>query len=192
MLHVEQIHEWRGQDVLDRDGERIGKLDEVFYDAGTGEAVFVSVKSGLLGRRLNLVALAGATVGREYVRVAYAITSIEGVESVEDHGQLDPAAVQGAADAYGIEIDLTTRFESATLITERHAQAAASAERAEDLKQEALKRAQEVSTTRQRADDAAQDAAQAERELEQAQRAAAEAHDEAHPAAPDAPPPSSD
>jgi hypothetical protein len=189
MLSVEQIHEWRAQDVLDRDGERIGKLDDVFYDARSGEAVFVSVKSGLLGRRSKLVSLAGATVGRGHVRVAHAAGDVERVEAEEEGGQLDPAAVHAAANAYGIEIGQDARFESATLITERHEHAAEVVRRADELEQEARRRAEEVKAARQRAVDAARDADEAERELAEAQQAAAEARQQADRVASGAAPP---
>ena len=42
----------------DRDGERAGKLEEVYYPSdGQGEAVFARIKSGLLGRRSRLAPL---------------------------------------------------------------------------------------------------------------------------------------
>ena len=77
MLNVDQIEEWLGQEVLDADGERVGKLDEVFYSDGSGEAVFAAVKSGLLGRHSSTVPLAGASVGRDYVRLAFTAEQID-------------------------------------------------------------------------------------------------------------------
>jgi len=68
MLSIEQVEEWVGQEVVDVDGERVGKLDEVYYSTTTNEAVFAVVKSGLLGRHSSLVPLAGASVGREYLK----------------------------------------------------------------------------------------------------------------------------
>ena len=35
MLHVERIESWRGQDVLDSEGEKAGRLEEV-YSTPTG------------------------------------------------------------------------------------------------------------------------------------------------------------
>ncbi len=179
MLSVEQIHEWRGEDVLDRDGEKIGKLDEVFYDAGSGEAIFASVKSGLLGRHSNLVPLAGATVGKDYVRVAHTAEVVEGVETGEDDGRLDSAAAQGAADTYHLQIAEDAMFESATLITERQERAAEAARRAEELEQEAQARAEEASAVRHRATDTERDADGAEQEFAEARQAAQIAREQA-------------
>ena len=173
---------------MDRDGERIGKLDEVFYDAKTGEASFVSVKSGLMGRHSNLVALMGATVGRDYVRVAYTAAEVERIEAREEGGRLDLTAAHDAAIAYGVELAPDATFDSATLIADRRSEAAAAAARAEELGQEALGRADDVEASREQADAAARDATEAERELDRAQRAARDAREEADRAADNAPP----
>lgn len=182
MLSVEQIHEWRGQDVLDADGERIGKLDEVYYDAISGEAAFASVKSGLMGRRSNLVPLAGATVGRDYVRITHTAAVVERAEAGEDEGTLDAAAVRGATEAYGIEIPSDASFESATLITERQARARDAVHRAEEREHEAREQGDKVKAAQRRAEDAEQELVTAQQELVERQRAA----DDARGAADDA------
>lgn len=90
--------------------------------------------------------------------MAYPAAEVARVEAHEDDGRLDLSAVHDAAIAYGVPIAPDAQFESATLITERQAHASAAAERAEELRQEALRRADDVEASRQRADDAARDA----------------------------------
>ena len=46
MIPVENITDWRGQDVLDAVGEKLGKLEEVYFDGETDEPTFAAVKSG--------------------------------------------------------------------------------------------------------------------------------------------------
>jgi hypothetical protein len=70
-IAVENLGAWRGQDVVDPDGEKIGSLEELFYDGETDTPAFIAVKSGLIAKHLTLVPLAGASVGRDYVRVAH-------------------------------------------------------------------------------------------------------------------------
>jgi hypothetical protein len=69
MIPVENITDWRGQDVLDAVGEKLGKLEEIYFDGETDAPVFAAVKSGRLSKSLTLVPLGDASVGREYVRV---------------------------------------------------------------------------------------------------------------------------
>jgi hypothetical protein len=69
MIPVENIGDWRGQDVIDPNGDKLGKLEDVYYDGETDEPAFVAVKTGLVSKSLTLVPLTRASVGREYVRV---------------------------------------------------------------------------------------------------------------------------
>src|SRR3954451_1016569 len=69
MIPVENIGDWRGQEVVDPNGEKLGKLEEVYYDGETDQPAFVAVKTGLVSKSLTLVPLDRASVGRDYVRV---------------------------------------------------------------------------------------------------------------------------
>jgi hypothetical protein len=188
MLQIEQIDEWRGQEVRDQDDEKIGKLDEVFYDSASGEPRFISVTSGLFGRRSYLVALVNASVGREYVRVGYSAAQVQAVEASETDGQLDPQVLRAATETYGVPIVADTRFESSTLLSERQAQAAQARERADQLEQEAARRDQEAAERRDQAEEAARASARAARDRDDAIQAATTARAEADHAAADAPP----
>ena len=55
MIGVENITDWRGQDVVDRTGDKLGKLEEVYFDGETDEPAFAAVKSGLVSKSLTLV-----------------------------------------------------------------------------------------------------------------------------------------
>ena len=59
MIPVENIADWRGQEVVDPNGEKLGKLEEIYFDGETDEPVFAAVKSGLVSKSLTLVPLRG-------------------------------------------------------------------------------------------------------------------------------------
>jgi sporulation protein YlmC with PRC-barrel domain len=69
MILVENISDWRGQKVIDPAGEKLGTLEQVYFDGETDEPAFVAVKSGTLSKSLTLVPLSRASVGRDYLRV---------------------------------------------------------------------------------------------------------------------------
>jgi PRC-barrel domain protein len=69
MIPVENIGDWRGQDVVDPNGEKLGKLEEIYYDGETDEPAFAAVKTGLVSKSVTLVPLIRASVGRDYLRV---------------------------------------------------------------------------------------------------------------------------
>jgi hypothetical protein len=68
-IGVEDIKEWRDGNVLDPHGEKLGKLEEILYDTQSDQPAFGAVKSGLLGKKLTYVPLAGATVGKSFIRI---------------------------------------------------------------------------------------------------------------------------
>jgi hypothetical protein len=51
--------------LVDRDGERIGKLQDVYVDVENDEPQFATVKEGFIARHLTFVPLGGIKVGRE-------------------------------------------------------------------------------------------------------------------------------
>ena len=72
MFEAADIREWRGHDVVDADGDKIGELEAVYVDTGTDLPSFGTVKVGLPTRhRLVFVPLDHATVGPGYVKVCF-------------------------------------------------------------------------------------------------------------------------
>ncbi len=63
------LAEWHGKQLVDSDGERIGKLEDVYFDVETDEPRFGTVKEGLFGRHLAFIPLVGATIGPESLQV---------------------------------------------------------------------------------------------------------------------------
>lgn len=63
------LTEWHGRELVDCDGERIGTLEEVYFDVETDEPQFGTVKEGLFGRHLTFVPLAGVTIGPDSLQV---------------------------------------------------------------------------------------------------------------------------
>ncbi len=72
MFEAANIREWRGHDVVDAKGHKIGELEAVYVDTVTDLPSFGTVKVGILTRhRLVFVPLDQATVGPGYVKVSY-------------------------------------------------------------------------------------------------------------------------
>jgi len=63
------IAEWHGRELVDQNGERIGRLEDVYYDVETEEPRFGTVKEGLINRHLTFVPLTGATIGPDNLQV---------------------------------------------------------------------------------------------------------------------------
>ena len=103
MIAVENITDWRGQDVLDPVGEKLGKLEEVYFDGETDEPTFVSVKSGTFSKSLTLVPLTRASVGRDYVRVDRAKGEFKKAPSFDTDVELSLDDEAATYRHYGLE-----------------------------------------------------------------------------------------
>jgi hypothetical protein len=184
-VSVEQIEEWVGEDVLDLEGERVGKLDEVFYPVSGGEAVFVAVKSGLLGRHSSLVPLASAAVGRDYLHLAYSKAAIEHANSELKGGDgVDRYSARQLGELYGVQLAADEDYESASVINERRQAAEEAQRRAAELEEEARRRETDAHDARGSAQSAQEQAAAKARESEQARAEADRAREDAERTAP--------
>jgi PRC-barrel domain len=86
MAHHQNIGEWQGKDLVDRNGEKIGKLEDVYVDVETDEPMFGTVKEGLIGRHLTFVPLAGITIGPDNLQVAVSREQVKSAPNIELHG----------------------------------------------------------------------------------------------------------
>jgi len=86
MVTHQNIAEWRGKDLVDRDGDKIGKLEDVYVDVETDEPMFGTVKEGMIGRHLTFVPLGGTTIGPDNLQVTASKDQVQGAPDIETDG----------------------------------------------------------------------------------------------------------
>src|SRR5689334_18755132 len=103
MFEAENIREWRGHDVVDSDGHKIGELEAVYVDTSTDLPAFGTVKVGMPTRhRLVFVPLARATVGPGYLKVAHDRKHVKDSPSISTDGELPAAGEEAIFKHYGL------------------------------------------------------------------------------------------
>jgi PRC-barrel domain len=105
MFTVEDIKAWRGQDVVDPGGDKLGKLEEIYYDMDSDVPAFAAVKTGLIGKHLSLVPLAGASVGQSYVRVTRAKAEFKDAPNFDPDAELTQRDEAAAFRHYGLDYE---------------------------------------------------------------------------------------
>ena len=75
--------EWHGKDLIDRDGERIGELEDVYFDVATDQPQFATVNEGLIGRHLTFVPLTEVTIGPDNLQVSASKAEVKGAPNLE-------------------------------------------------------------------------------------------------------------
>jgi sporulation protein YlmC with PRC-barrel domain len=78
---------WHGKTLVDRHGEKIGKLEDVYVDVENDEPQFGTVKEGLIGRHLTFVPLGGIVVGPDELRVPVSKEQVKSAPTIELHGE---------------------------------------------------------------------------------------------------------
>ena len=78
--------EWQGKVLVDRDGEKIGKLQDVYVDVETDEPQFATVKEGVIGRHLTFVPLGGVQVGPDDLQVTVTKERVRSAPDLDLHG----------------------------------------------------------------------------------------------------------
>jgi PRC-barrel domain len=179
VITVEHIEAWRGQPVIDPDGQQLGKLDEVFFDAASGTPLLISIKSGLLGRKSTLVPVDDATVGPDYVRVTHRQEAVDGAAGIGGDAAPDADQLSALGSAYGLKFSVRVQLQSATERDAKRAEAEAARARAEQLEADAEHKLVAREAAHEQAAAAGDSAGRAEREAEEARLAAEAAREHA-------------
>jgi hypothetical protein len=95
-IEVDQLLDWRGQTVVDRDGRKIGVFDEIYLDEETNEPAWGAVKTGTLRLRRRVVPVAAAVSSEGRVRVPFTKDEVRSAPSIDSEGWVsegDQAAI---------------------------------------------------------------------------------------------------
>jgi uncharacterized protein (TIGR02271 family) len=104
-LQMDNITDLRGEEVVDRDGEKIGKLDEIYLDQQTREPAWALVKTGLFGSASTFVPLAGASREDDALRVNYEKDRVKDAPNIEADGELSPEEEARLYRHYGLDYE---------------------------------------------------------------------------------------
>jgi sporulation protein YlmC with PRC-barrel domain len=81
------VADWHGKMLVDHDGEKIGKLQDVYVDVETDKPQFATVKEGFIDRHLTFVPLGGIQIGPDDLRVTVTKEQVRSAPEIEMHGQ---------------------------------------------------------------------------------------------------------
>jgi uncharacterized protein (TIGR02271 family) len=87
---MREAYDWRGRNVVDQEGAKVGRLEEIYLDQHTGRPEWVLIHTGLFGTKSSFAPLAGARVDGEDVRIGYSKQEVKDAPSVEADGELSP------------------------------------------------------------------------------------------------------
>ena len=83
MSQITEAYDYRGRTLVDREGEKIGKIDELYYDEQGARPEWALVHTGLFGTKKTFVPIASASPIGEDLKVAVS------KEQVKDAPRID-------------------------------------------------------------------------------------------------------
>ena len=111
---VEQVRSWLGRVMVDRDGNRLGEITDIYLDRETDRSEWAVVRTGLFGLRSSFVPLAEASEVDDQIQVPHARPG----QGCPQHRGRWAAAEAEEAEVYrhyGLDYDtVTTDSEPAT------------------------------------------------------------------------------
>src|SRR5215207_6799436 len=99
----EEVGSWRGRNAVDSDGDKIGKIEEIYMDAETGKPEWLAVKTGLLGSKVSFIPIVGAREAGGEVRVPYDKQQVKDAPNAEPDGELSQQEEASLYRHYGLD-----------------------------------------------------------------------------------------
>jgi uncharacterized protein (TIGR02271 family) len=101
MATLEDAKTWRGRTAYDRDGDKIGKIEDVYLDRNSGEPEWLAVKTGLFGSNVSFVPIGDASSQGDDVRVGHEKNVVKDAPNVDADGELSPEEERRLYQHYG-------------------------------------------------------------------------------------------
>jgi uncharacterized protein (TIGR02271 family) len=101
MPTMEDIQTWRGRTLVDRDGDKIGKIEDIYLDRSSGEPEWVAVKTGMFGSNVSFVPIHGASPTGDELRATYTKDHVKDAPNIDPDGELSPEDERRLYQHYG-------------------------------------------------------------------------------------------
>jgi uncharacterized protein (TIGR02271 family) len=94
---------WRDRTMLDADGEKIGKIEEIYLDAETDAPEWAVVTTGLFGTKQSFVPIGDANSTEDGIRVPFDKSAVKDAPKVDPDGRLSQEEERELYQHYGRE-----------------------------------------------------------------------------------------
>lgn len=101
-MQMTSAYEFVGRTILDRDGEKLGTIKEVYEDDETGKPEWATVAGGFLGLKSHFVPLQGAATSGEDVQLGVTKSQVQDAPSIDPEGQLSEHEERALFEHYGV------------------------------------------------------------------------------------------
>jgi uncharacterized protein (TIGR02271 family) len=104
---------WIGRDAYDRNGDKVGSIDAVYYDDVTERPEWVAINTGMFGSKTTFAPIAGSSAQGNDLKLAYDKDTIKDAPNCEADGHLSPEEEQRLFAHYQFDSDDTRYRDTA-------------------------------------------------------------------------------
>jgi uncharacterized protein (TIGR02271 family) len=102
-MSTETVAQWRGAEMIDARGDKVGKIEEIYLDNQSGRPEWALVTTGMFGKKSTFVPLSGAKPADEGIRVTHEKSRIQDAPRIDADQDLSPQEERKLYDFYGVE-----------------------------------------------------------------------------------------
>ena len=95
--------DWQGRTLVDRDGDKVGKVESIYVDDRSSEPSWALVHTGLFGSRSTFVPLQEADTSGDQIQVPFEKDRIKDAPSLDADEELSPEEERRLYDHYGVD-----------------------------------------------------------------------------------------
>src|SRR3712207_4932919 len=103
MPTIQDVQTWKGLDLYDNDGDKIGEIVDVYLDRQTDQPEWLAVKTGLFGSNVSFVPITEARSNGEGVTVPYEKSLVKDAPNAQADGELSPEEERRLYEHYNVE-----------------------------------------------------------------------------------------
>lgn len=100
---IDIVLDWRGRTVVDRAGEKIGKLGDIYLDEDTDRPEWAAIHIGLFGVRKTLVPLTEARAAGDDVEIPFDKAHVKSAPKVDPKDALSQEEEAKLYEHYGLD-----------------------------------------------------------------------------------------
>jgi len=103
MPTTNDVRTWRGQDLLGRDGEKLGTVEEIYLDSESGDPEWALVTTGMFGTKQSFVPLRSASQSGDGVTVPFDKATVKESPQIDPDGELSEPEEAELYRHYGMD-----------------------------------------------------------------------------------------
>ena len=103
MTHVSEVLEWHGRTVVATDGDKLGTVEEIYFDQETDRPEWALVNTGMFAGKSSFMPLEGATSDGEQVTAPYTKDQVKDAPKIDPDGALSQPEDAEIYRHYGVD-----------------------------------------------------------------------------------------